>query len=166
MRTCAGVVLVIALASADAAGQDGVDCTFDACALRVEHRFGGLRVVRGLEAEPVATLGLFGNTLAEVVASSDSAYVYALESDRQKRASTAWWIFGLVATVVGASDYTAGFWERDPGTLTYVGLGIGLGATMVSGWQATRSLDSVEKAVWWFNRDLSSPDPLVESPRQ
>lgn len=165
MRGCVGVVLLIALGSADAAGQDGVDCTFDACALRVEHRFNVLRVVRGLEAQPVATLGLFGNSLAEVVASSDSAFVYALESDRQKRASTAWRILGLVATAAGAWDFAAGFWERDPGALTYAGLGIGLVATMVSGWQATRSLDSVEKAVWWYNRDLSSRDSLGESPR-
>ncbi|HUE77823.1 MAG TPA: hypothetical protein VMM83_07775 [Longimicrobiales bacterium] len=160
------MVLLIALGSADAAGQDGVDCTFDACALRVEHRFNGLRVVRGLEAQPVATLGLFGNSLAEVVASSDSAFAYALESDRQKRASTAWGIFSLVASAAAAWDFTTGFWERDPGAVMYAGFGIGLGAAMVSGWQATRSLDSVEKAVWWYNRDLSSRDPVGESPRK
>lgn len=158
MRTCVRVLLLLALGPANVAGQiDAVD-TFDACALRVESRFMKARVVRALEAQPVATLGVFGNSLAEVVASSDSAVVYALKSDRQKRSAMLWWIVGLVSVTAASWDYYTNFWEFEPGAVHYFGLGIGFSVGMVSLRQQTRSSESFQKAVWWYNRDLCSEE--------
>ena len=160
MRACLGVVLLLGLGASCAAAQNRGECTFDTCALRVQHRFSGPpRVVRGLGAEPVATLGLFGNSLAEVVAMSDSAVTYARAGNRQGRAATVWGIVGLVGVTAAVLDYTGSFRDwRDPSAVMYVSLGVGFSAAMIAGWQRTRSLDSVEMAIWWYNRDLATGD--------
>lgn len=152
-----GAALALLLSAVGAAGQAPESCTYDQCALRVEHRLFGPRVVRGVAGEVVATPSLFGASLAPAVAGVDSAVAWALRSDRQRRASAVW---GAVAVAGSAlwfvelarsgldGDGSDGYWAE-------AGFVVVLGGSVLSGWQRARSWDSMERAVWWYNRELA-----------
>lgn len=152
MRTCVGFVLLLCLGAAEAAGQVRPERTFDTCGLRVE----GARVVRGSGGESVARLGPFGNTLQEVVVGSDSAVAYALASDRQRGWAMLWTVVALVSTATATWGYYTNFWEFEPGAAHYTGLGIGISSAMASVLLQSRSSHSLQKSLWWYNRDLCS----------
>lgn len=79
--------ILLALAS-PAEGQLREPALFDRCALRLEHRYGGIRIVRGVQEEPVATVGWIRGPKPALFARSDSAVFHARAGNRQRGEST------------------------------------------------------------------------------
>lgn len=153
MRVVALLVVLIA-SPGIAEAQVRESQVFDECALRVEQRLTGTRIVRGTQGEHVASRGLFGPSLAPIVASSDSAVTFALRSDSQRRTAQA---FSGIALLAAAAFYrgfanAATNWEDDSDTLVYGGAGVAVTAGLLSGWQHARSMNSLEQSIWWYNR--------------
>lgn len=74
--TCLSIAaaFLLGLSSADAAAaQDAAVCTYQTCALRLEARFFGSRIVRGATGESVVRLGPFGQEPSVLLNGSDSA---------------------------------------------------------------------------------------------
>ncbi len=83
------------------AAQDSA-CTYVRCALRVEHQdspFEPARLVQGLEARPVATLGLFAPRISLLELSPDSVRRPYLAFRHNTNTSGALWVLGAVAAV-------------------------------------------------------------------
>jgi hypothetical protein len=125
-------------------------CSYSRCGLRVEHGFLSTRLVRGASGESVARLGLFGSGVNVLLAASDSAAHHARQY-RSRRTT------GDALGFVGAALTLAAIWTTDDfvdsrpllvgsATLGLISLPFLLGAR--------RSLD---RAVWWYNRDLPRP---------
>lgn len=125
-------------------------CTYTRCALRVDYGFFTARLVRGASGESVSRLGWFGGGVDVLLAASDSAAYHAREYQSQRRTSD---LLGIVAgalVLVGAAqrdDYGAG--------LPFVVGGLAVQLIALPYWLGSRR--SLDRAVWWYNRDLPRP---------
>ena len=150
------VLLAFALAAASPVfAQQGADslCTYDACALRVESAFLGTRLVRGTEGVPVASLGLFGSDLSEVVGSSERALEHARVYDRTRTPAVLTALgAGLLLAFGSAATNGEAFEVSDGVALGALLGGIGLGVVSIR--LSVQSGRAFSRALWWYNRDL------------
>jgi len=144
--------LAFALLSTTAHAQAAPDttCSYGRCALRVEHGLLSSRLVRGSSGEPVARLGPFGSGVNVLLAGSDSAAHYGRHYRTRRAAVDA---LGLVTTALclTAIVTTHDSFQGVPLVLSVVTFEVISIPFLVA---ARRSL---ERAVWWYNRDLPRP---------
>lgn len=146
---CAAAALLPAAAHAQATQAPQV-CTYDTCALRVQppSLTTPLMLVRGSNGEEVLRLGLLEPAVAPFVALSDSAVaharVYDLKYDRGS-------ILNIAGTVIaiGAPVLLRGTMQK----IAFTGAGIGL--TIYGNTLVNEANDALNRAVWWYNRELA-----------
>jgi hypothetical protein len=125
-------------------------CTYSRCALRVDYGFWSTRLVRGSTDERVARLGWFGSGVGVLLAASDSAAHYARQYQNRRVTSD---VVGLIGTALILIGWASGEGLEDGGPLTLGGLTLGL-VGLPFAFASRRSLD---RALWWYNRDLPRP---------
>lgn len=142
-----GLALAVCVATSSVAGQDQTRCSYDECALMVKTAFWGPRIVRGAEEAHVARIGIIAPRL-DLFAISDSATRH-YDAFRGLHNSGG----GLFAAGF-AMMYSALLFAQDHEA---VGLGlVGGGAllTFVGTVRLTRASNELDRAVWWYNREL------------
>jgi hypothetical protein len=136
--------------SAGAQATPDSTCTYTRCALRIDHGFFNTRLVRGSTGERVSRLGWFGGGVDILLAGSDSTAHHARQYQSRRRTGEALGLVGGVLTL-------AAVWTTDDaidGSLLIIG-GIAFElASLPFQFGARRSLD---RSVWWYNRDLPRP---------
>ena len=144
----AGAALPTATLRAQTAGDS--TCSYSQCALRVEHDVWSGRLVRGAAGEPVGRLGWFGSGVGVLLAGSDSAAHYARQYQSRRRTLD---VLGLTSaallllTVATTEDFAnSSTLAAGAITLQLISLPFGL-----------RSRTSLERSVWWYNRELPRP---------
>lgn len=131
-------------------------CTYDSCGLRLEPGFFGAKIVRGIQGETAAKVGLFNSKIERIVQGSDSATRFVRSFRAQHTtAATLGIIAGAVALVSVFQwepwDDGTGNGDNDlatAGVIASSALGLVGAAVEVS---AQRALS---RAIWWYNRDL------------
>jgi hypothetical protein len=145
-------IIVVAILSSPLVAQDDSTCTWDRCALRVHRNFFGARLVRGIDGEKVAGLGVFPGALPLLAERSDSAAIhYDAFRSKQTGGSAALFV-GLAAFLVGnVVAYNDS--ESAGGAIAVGGLAVSLigGAVVISG------QNELQKAIWWYNRTFVPP---------
>jgi len=143
------LLLAAAVYPAVARAQTAPDsaCSYTRCALRVEHRFLSTRLVRGTSGESVGRLGWFGSGVGVLLAGGDSAAHYARLYQTKSRTAE-------VLSILAATMAFAGTLQGDDGAPLLIG-GITLELAALPFWLGSRR--SLDRAVWWYNRDLPRP---------
>ena len=138
------------LLAAVLSGQD-TTCTYDRCALRIQYRASGVRLVQGANAVSLAKIGFYPPRINLLALADDSTRVhYEAFREHHTRSAT----FGLVsfATLAAATALQYG-WDTDAAQGTAIGLlvasfGFSLGASS----QGRKSRDELSRTIWFYNR--------------
>jgi hypothetical protein len=157
MMTRSGLLLSLLLACAAlpsglARAQAAADttCTYSRCALRVDHGFFSTRLVRGASGESVSRLGWFGSGIDLLLAGSDSTAHHArLYRSRRSTADA----LGLIGAALAIGGFVQGDDFANSGPLLLAAITLDLAALPF--WIGSRR--SLDRAVWWYNRDLPRP---------
>lgn len=130
-------------------------CPYEQCALRIEYRMSGPRVVEGREAREVGRLTAFGGTVTPLAESSDSAIRHLYRAFRQHRSRGATLnIASFVTTTVGVFLISGG---RRNESQQLAGLGVllgGMGLSIGSAHHAVRAHNQLSRAIWLYNEHL------------
>ena len=125
---------------------------YDDNALRIEGRFGDIRVVRGAAGVFVGKLGTFGGIdLAKLVGSSERATLEARQFGHNYWPGTAFLSAGIV---------TLGMWMgvsriNDVNPTITTGLLVGAtGLIVYGGGRLQSAYNALARSIWWYNRDL------------
>lgn len=148
----AGLALLAALALTSAAGEaQEPDCTYDRCALRLQSRFFGSSLVRGMEQQKVAGLGLFPPRIPLLEQSGDSVRVH-YEAFRSAQRTAGWLnLTGITLTVASMIVFLA---DNDAvGTSTALSV-FGVGFGIAGAGFGNRATDELSQAAWHYNRGL------------
>lgn len=149
------LVLMLGLAAAARPGRGQADgCTYDRCALRVHRGFWGPRLVRGLEGDKVAGLGLLAPRLTLFAERSDSAARYYELFRKSNNQGAALMLAGALV-FVGVTVSAGPRWDQPVTTAQGVGLAVGLGLLVAGGIRILPAHNRLSKAVWWYNRTLA-----------
>jgi hypothetical protein len=145
----AGLAAGLAAYPGAASAQAQPACTWDSCALRVQPPTltTPQMLVRGTQGVEVVRLGLLEPAVAPFVAYSDSAAYHARTYDvLYDRGS----IINIAGTVIGigAPILLRGTMQK----IAFTGVGIGL--TVYGGVLTNKANDALNRAIWWYNRDL------------
>jgi hypothetical protein len=150
--------LVMVLLPAAARAQDTpatpAACTYDTCALRVQapSLTSPLQIVRGLDGAEVVTLGLLQPAVAPFLALSDSAVAHARVYDVQFDRGTLVSYAGTIVAI-GAPILLQGTMQK----IAFTGVGIGL--SVYGGMLINQANDALNRALWWYNRELAIRSP-------
>jgi hypothetical protein len=125
-------------------------CSYTRCALRVDYGFWSTRLVRGNTGERVSRLTWFGGGVGVLLDGSDSTAYYARQYQSRRQAAD---IIGLLGAALVIAGWAAGDELDDPGAYTLAGLTLGL-VSMPFQIGLRRSID---RSIWWYNRDLPRP---------
>lgn len=133
------------------AAQDTVDCAYSACALRVQQGFFGRSLVRGLEEEKVAGLGLFVGGLDEAFAGSPIAQEHAARFRRRHNTGSILTLLGSAGMVAAlfATDDSARFYDDSWAVGLFAGSLVAVTGALVSG----SGEDHLHRAIWEYNRE-------------
>ena len=129
------------------------DCTYDRCAMRVEHQ----RLVRGVPGAEtdVGQLGLWSPPrLAVLVQQSDSARYHAELFERHYRAGAR---LSLLGGAVGGALLGLGWRasdERDGWRLAAASVPF-LALSLYGEHRRSVGRRALARAIWWYNRDLA-----------
>lgn len=133
--------------------QEADDCTYAACALRLQWR----EIVVGQEGRVLGPASASSiAAMRELVATSDSAtYHVGIWADHARkvhdlRRYSGWLLLG------GSLLVLAGGWEPAVG---WVGIGAGVTGLGLSFWgsqESRRAFDALENTIWWYNRSLAA----------
>ncbi|MEM0963047.1 MAG: hypothetical protein AAGK21_11000 [Bacteroidota bacterium] len=150
MRTTIWIAAIsLAMALPVTAQPDADACPYEACAVRVDESFLGVRLVAGEDETIVARSGLFGIVdLTEVVAVSPDALPYARTYERSRLQSA-------LAGLAGAA--LVGVWLSGTGSDAFQtgALVGGIGLATVGLTLDLRSRRSFSRAVWEYNRSVT-----------
>ena len=156
MRITSAVLAVAACAAGTlgagaVAAQDTVDCAYSACALRVNQGIFGRSLVRGLDEEKVAGLGMFVGGLDEAFAGSPIAQEHAARYRRRHNAGSVLSLLGGAAFFVAlfAADGSGGFYDDGWAVGLVAGSLVGLTGALVS----VSGEDHLHRAIWEYNRE-------------
>jgi hypothetical protein len=125
-------------------------CSYTQCALKVDYGFFTTQLKRGASEKSAGRLWLFGSGVGALLAGSDSAAHYARQYQSRRTIADALGITGL-ALALTAVWTTEDFRDSGPLILGTVLLDL---AALPFHLGARRSL---ERSVWWYNRDLPRP---------
>lgn len=148
IRTVAVAAALLGTAPAAARGQGGPDCTYDACAVRLQTRFlSGVRVVQGANAERVSRNGFFAMRVAVFDSAGDSVRTPYQSYRRYSRRAG---LIGIVSGVAGALAYVS--YDDGDDDMGHVFLGTGLVLGVVSAYHVAKGHDALQRAIWAYNR--------------
>ena len=148
-----GLVVAALSGHAGAAAAQAGDCTWDRCALRVQYRFLGNRIVQGIDARPVAPLGFLPARIDVLAGSADSArFHYEAYRVHQTRASIlAVASFAAAIGTLVAIQHESYSWSGPSLGLLALSAGISIG----SGVSAQLGANQLQQAMWHYNRSLA-----------
>lgn len=124
-------------------------CTYEACALRIKHRFFSQSIVQGAEEKKVATIGMIAPRLAIFAERSDSAHIY-YRSFRSAHNTRLWLALGAAASLAGSLVAS----QNDEDGVAIALLAVGVGFTTGGAILSVKSRDHLSAAIWWYNREL------------
>lgn len=125
--------------------------TYDANALRVESRFGDLRIVRGVNGPAVASVGTFRKVnLVKLVEPSENAVREARVFEHNQRPGAIAAMLGGI--IVGASIAIST--RNDPSWGLVSAEVAGTGLLLYGGVRLNRAYNALSRSIWWYNRDL------------
>jgi len=128
---------------------------YDDCALRLKHRFFSTQFVQGQDETVAARFTFLAPRLDELMQRSDSAWGYYWAF--RERYNRGFWLM----TVGGALFLGGTIIATDPrhdtlgAALMFGGIGFNLAGII----DAAKSREPLAKAIWWYNRSLTEPDP-------
>lgn len=141
-----GAAMAIAIEANAQAG------SYDAEALRVDAS-PGLQIVRGASDSVVLKIGEFRRSgLAKLVASSPKAVAEAEVFERNYRPGS--WYAGAGIALLGL--YTGMNTIQPRPSFTPWLMTVSVGLIVYGGYRLQLAYRGLEKAVWWYNRDLKS----------
>lgn len=157
LRCIALVALVTAPFATEAQpspARSAAGCTYETCALRVEHAFfSGPRLLRGRAGVEVSRLGAFGGGVDTLLAGPDLAALHARRYVRDVRTANTLGLLSAVAFVVVA---TRTDWFRDDATDSEVAIGLtGTALALVSIPFRLHAQQNLSRAVWFYNAALA-----------
>jgi hypothetical protein len=126
------------------------NCTYDSCSLRIQPptMTTPLMLVRGVEGEEVVRLGLMEPAVAPLLTRSDSAAAHA-------RIYDTWYDRGSMLNIAGTVVAIAAPILLD-GTMQKIAFtGAGIGLTVYGNLLINRANDSLNRALWWYNREFA-----------
>jgi len=132
------------------AAQDST-CSYDRCALALHRGFWSSYLVRGDGVTRVARIGFRAPTLADFAARQDSAGFY-FRQFRAQHTSGNW------LQLLGALTAVAGQVVVYESRQDVVGTGIllvGYGVLFTGGERTRRGANSLQRAIWYYNRTLA-----------
>lgn len=125
-------------------------CSYTRCALKVDYGFFTTQLKQGASEKSVGHLWFFGSGVGVLLAGSDSAAHYARQYQSRRRIADALG-FTALAVMLTAVWTTDDFTESGP---VFVG-GLVLDLAALPFHLGARR--SLERSVWWYNRDLPRP---------
>jgi len=126
--------------------------TYDNNALRLDSRFGDVRIVRGVDGPVVGRVGVFrGSDIAKIVESSPKAVTEAREFQRNYRPGTI--IVGLGIISLGLTAGVSQIHDVNRGITTGLTLAT-FGLITYGGSRLERAYNALSRSIWWYNRDL------------
>jgi hypothetical protein len=149
MPTCLLATVVLAMVPTTLSAQRS---NYDAGALRLDSRFGDVRIVRGVDGPVVAKIGFFGGSdVARVVEQSPNAVTEAREFQKNYRPGTV--VLALGLATLGATVGVSQIHDVDRGVTA--GLSIAtVGLIAYGGHRLERAYNALARSIWWYNRDL------------
>ena len=155
MRTTPALLVLAALAVPFVAPAQEAGCTYERCALRLQHRFfSGTRIVEGASASRhIATVGMFVGRIPIFESASDSARRhYTAFRSSQNRGS----VLGVIAAIalgasVGVASSPNGAEHK---TAIWTLFGVGVVFAIPAGVNMTKAQDELQQAIWHYNRGL------------
>ena len=148
-------VLWMFAACALAASPTGMSAqsTYDSNALRLDSKFGDVRIVRGVDGPVVGRIGVFrGSDVAKIVETSPRAVTEAREFQRNYRPGTI--IFGLGLVSLGVTTGISQIHDLNRGITTGLMLTT-FGLLTYGGGRLEHAYNALSRSIWWYNRDLS-----------
>ena len=152
-----GMVAAVALGAATgpvtavAQSATSAACTYDTCALRREGVFFSQRVLAGAQGRVVARGGFSGFRLDSALAGSPRALAEARIHRREAGRGGLLMLVGGVLGGIGVA-HAAGGDERSSAVTALVVSGAA--ASIVGGWRLQIADRALNRALWWYNRDL------------
>ncbi|GLC28445.1 hypothetical protein [Roseisolibacter agri] len=152
-RRLLGIALALAGASTSLGAQaPGGGCTYDACALRREGVFFSQRILAGVDGRVVARQGFAGFRLDSALATSPRAMAEARIHRREAGVAGVLLLAGSVLGAVALIDASRDGVELSNTRATMLVAGAGM--SLVGGWRAQIADRALNRALWWYNRDL------------
>jgi hypothetical protein len=145
-------ILAVCLLVAEPRIMNAQDHSYDANALRVDARFGEVRIVRGLDGPVLGQIGIIrGADVAAIVSSSPNAVAEAREFQRNYRPGVVTVGLGLIA--LGASVGISQVHDVNRGITTGLTI-VTVGLITYGGTRLQRAYNALSRSIWWYNRDL------------
>lgn len=153
--TCRAAVLlfVIAVAPLPALNAQAADCTYDTCALRIQHTFWQDRLVSGIDARVIARLSAFAPHIETLATAGDSVRNhYQAFRTAQNTGGVLNILSAAVAIVWAFSVADGSFYDPRPEDYVLMGGSLALG---IAGTLSTRSgRNHLTQSIWHYNRGL------------
>lgn len=126
--------------------------SYDESALRLDAKFGDVRIVRGADGAIVGQIGVFrGADVAKIVAGSPNAVSEARAFERNYRPGMI--VLGVGLMSLGASVGVSHIQGVDRGITT--GLTVATFALITYGGSRLQTAyNALARSIWWYNRDL------------
>ena len=144
------LLLSLLLAVPASAQRSTAPCPYDECALRIKSATftAPPALVRGLQDEQLARLGLFQAPITQYMLRSDSAAVYARKYDDTYDTGGVLTIVGTVLSIASPIIFR--------GTVRKIlWTTAGIGISVYGGIITNRANDHLARAIWWHNRELT-----------
>ena len=153
MRILAFLCLLSSSWALPAIGQDSA-CTYERCALRLQYRGSGIRVVQGLDGTRIARLGFYPPHIDLLAAGDDST---RLHYDAFRKYNTRSAKLGIITIILSVTGGTLiGVSHKDAVRWTGVGLAtVGLGFSFGATASGRRGQDELSQALWFYNRQFA-----------
>ena len=145
-------VLSLVASARVAEAQQPATCTYDACALRLQHGVLGVHVVQGASADKAEGGGFFSHRIPVLEARSDSAHVQYVEYRSHALRAGVLGILGAFAVSVGYAivDHSS----HDNRVLKFSLIGSGTIVGIVAGINLARTQNHLQRSIWLYNREL------------
>jgi hypothetical protein len=128
------------------------DRSYDKDGLRLDSRFGDIRILRGVDGTVVGKIGVFrGAKLSEVVAPSANAVAEARTFQRDYRPGNL--VLGLGLMTFGAALGVSRISDVNPGITSSLFVA-SVGFIGYGGFKLQSAYNALHRALWWYNRDL------------
>jgi hypothetical protein len=146
-------ILAVYLLAAEPRVMNAQDHSYDEKALRVDARFGEVRIVRGVDGPVVGQIGIVrGADVATIVSGSPNAVAEAREFQRNYRPGMITVGLGLIA--LGASTGISQIHGVNRGITTGLTI-VTVGLITYGGTRLQRAYNALSRSIWWYNRDLT-----------
>jgi hypothetical protein len=126
-------------------------CTYERCALRVQHKLTALQLVQGADTRRVAKLGFFVPRIPLLAGAEDSVRIpYEQFRSAHNRAT----VFQALSAVSALTAFAVSIRKHHSNNPT-LGL-VSLGFATLGGINSRISEDRLERAIWFYNRRFAA----------